>query len=208
MRIAALPRAASYRLGGCARRRRDLCAPRRDLARAQGRAVSRRAAGIPARRRSRPCASRLRTGRSPSPACRARRRYPSQFMLVCAMNPCPCGWYGDPSGRCTCSQAAVDRYLSRISGPMLDRIDMIVEVSSVKFEELRSKKRGRAVLRRQISASTRPGPSRRARYAGQLHALQRLYAARAAAPVLPAGRGQHRAHEAGLRRARHDGAEL
>ena len=60
-------------------------------------------------------------------------------MLVCAMNPCPCGWYGDPSGRCTCSQAAVDRYLSRISGPMLDRVDMIVEVSSVKFDELRSR---------------------------------------------------------------------
>ena len=65
--------------------------------------------------------------------------FPSQFMLVCAMNPCPCGWYGDPSGRCTCSQAAVDRYLSRISGPMLDRVDMIVEVSSVKFDELRSR---------------------------------------------------------------------
>ena len=65
--------------------------------------------------------------------------FPSQFMLVCAMNPCPCGWYGDPSGRCTCSQAAVDRYLGRISGPMLDRIDMIVEVSSVKFEELRTR---------------------------------------------------------------------
>ena len=65
--------------------------------------------------------------------------FPSQFMLVCAMNPCPCGWYGDPSGRCTCSQAAVDRYLGRISGPMLDRIDLIVEVSSVKFEELRTR---------------------------------------------------------------------
>ena len=65
--------------------------------------------------------------------------YPAEFMMVCAMNPCKCGWYGDPSGRCTCSQAAVDRYLSRISGPMLDRVDMIVEVSSVKFDELRSR---------------------------------------------------------------------
>ena len=65
--------------------------------------------------------------------------FPCEFMLVCAMNPCPCGWYGDPSGRCTCSQAAVDRYLGRISGPMLDRVDMIVEVASVKFEELRSR---------------------------------------------------------------------
>ena len=62
--------------------------------------------------------------------------YPCQFMLVCAMNPCKCGWYGDPSGRCTCSQAAVDQYLGRISGPMLDRIDLIVEVPAVHFEEL------------------------------------------------------------------------
>lgn len=62
--------------------------------------------------------------------------YPCRFMLVCAMNPCKCGWYGDPSGRCTCSQAAVDQYLGRISGPMLDRIDLIVEVPAVNFEEL------------------------------------------------------------------------
>ena len=62
--------------------------------------------------------------------------YPCRFMLVCAMNPCKCGWYGDPSGRCTCSQAAVDQYLGRISGPMLDRIDLIVEVPAVHFEEL------------------------------------------------------------------------
>ena len=65
--------------------------------------------------------------------------YPSRFMLVCAMNPCKCGWYGDPSGRCKCSQKAVDQYLSRVSGPLLDRVDMIVEVPAVPFEELRSK---------------------------------------------------------------------
>jgi magnesium chelatase family protein len=58
-------------------------------------------------------------------------------MLVCAMNPCKCGWYGDSSGRCTCSKSAVDAYLSRISGPLLDRIDMIVEVASVDFDNLR-----------------------------------------------------------------------
>ena len=63
--------------------------------------------------------------------------YPSEIMLVCAMNPCKCGWYGDPSGRCTCSKAAVDAYLSRISVPLLDRIDMIVEVASVDFDNLR-----------------------------------------------------------------------
>ena len=66
--------------------------------------------------------------------------YPAEFMMVCAMNPCKCGWYGDPSGRCKCSQREVDAYRSRISGPMLDRIDIVVEVPSVHFEDLRSRK--------------------------------------------------------------------
>ena len=65
--------------------------------------------------------------------------YPAEFMLVCAMNPCKCGWYGDPSGRCRCSDMAVEHYRSRISGPMLDRIDIVVEVPSVHFEDLRSR---------------------------------------------------------------------
>ncbi len=65
--------------------------------------------------------------------------YPAEYMMVCAMNPCKCGWYGDPSGRCTCSDRAVEAYRSRISGPLLDRIDIIVEVPAVHFEELRSR---------------------------------------------------------------------
>ena len=65
--------------------------------------------------------------------------YPADFMLVCAMNPCKCGWYGDPSGRCHCSEFAVENYRSRISGPMLDRIDIVVEVPAVHFEDLRSR---------------------------------------------------------------------
>ena len=65
--------------------------------------------------------------------------YPAEFMLVCAMNPCKCGWYGDPSGRCKCTEAAVERYRSRISGPLLDRIDIMIEVPSVAFEDLRSR---------------------------------------------------------------------
>ena len=62
--------------------------------------------------------------------------YPSRFMLVCAMNPCKCGWYGHPSGRCTCSEQAVRRYQSRISGPMLDRIDICVDVPALEYHEL------------------------------------------------------------------------
>ena len=62
--------------------------------------------------------------------------YPSRFMLVCAMNPCKCGWYGHPSGRCTCTESAVHRYLSRLSGPMLDRIDICVDVPALEYDEL------------------------------------------------------------------------
>ena len=68
--------------------------------------------------------------------------YPSRFMLVCAMNPCKCGWYGQPGGRCTCSETAVRQYHSRISGPLLDRIDIIIEVPALEFDELKSKPGG------------------------------------------------------------------
>ena len=63
--------------------------------------------------------------------------FPARFMLVCAMNPCKCGWYGHPSGRCKCGENEVRRYHSRISGPLLDRIDLIVEVPALDYEELR-----------------------------------------------------------------------
>ena len=65
--------------------------------------------------------------------------YPAEFMLVCAMNPCKCGWYGDPSGRCKCSERAVSDYRGKISGPMLDRIDIVIEVPAVHFEDLRAR---------------------------------------------------------------------
>jgi len=65
--------------------------------------------------------------------------YPAEFMLVCAMNPCKCGWYGDPSGRCNCTENSIEQYRSRISGPLLDRIDMIVEVPAVHYDDLRAR---------------------------------------------------------------------
>ncbi len=66
---------------------------------------------------------------------------PSRFMLVCAMNPCRCGWYGHPSGRCTCSESQVEQYMRRISGPLLDRIDMHIEVPSVEYEAMRRREK-------------------------------------------------------------------
>ena len=64
-------------------------------------------------------------------------RYPARFQLVCAMNPCKCGWYGHPSGKCSCSEQSIRQYLSRLSGPLLDRIDIQVEVPALNFDELR-----------------------------------------------------------------------
>ncbi len=62
--------------------------------------------------------------------------YPARFQLVAAMNPCPCGYFGDPSGRCRCSPDLVRRYQSRISGPLLDRLDLQIEVPALKAGEL------------------------------------------------------------------------
>jgi magnesium chelatase family protein len=62
--------------------------------------------------------------------------FPANFMLVGAMNPCPCGYYGDPIKECTCSYSTVTRYQKRISGPLLDRIDIHVEVPRVEYEKL------------------------------------------------------------------------
>ena len=81
--------------------------------------------------------------------------YPAECMLVCAMNPCKCGWYGDPSGRCRCSEAAVENYRGRISGPMLDRIDIVVEVPAVHFEDLRNRTEAEpsASIRRRVNTA-------------------------------------------------------
>ncbi|WP_308577824.1 YifB family Mg chelatase-like AAA ATPase [uncultured Parvimonas sp.] len=65
--------------------------------------------------------------------------YYSNFVTVCALNPCPCGNYGSQTEKCTCSQLQIQRYLSKISGPILDRIDIQVEVEPVKFDDLASK---------------------------------------------------------------------
>ena len=62
--------------------------------------------------------------------------YPAGFMLVASMNPCPCGYYNHPTKHCTCMPGQVSRYLSRISGPLMDRIDLQVEIMPVPFEEL------------------------------------------------------------------------
>ncbi len=68
--------------------------------------------------------------------------YPCSFMLVAAMNPCPCGYYGDKTHECVCSPGQIQRYMNKISGPMLDRIDLQVEIQPVAFDALSDKRSG------------------------------------------------------------------
>ena len=81
--------------------------------------------------------------------------YPAEFMLAAAMNPCPCGYYTDPGKECTCSAPQVQRYLSRVSGPLLDRIDIHVEVPAVRYKELSSTATGEpsAKIRERVEAA-------------------------------------------------------
>jgi magnesium chelatase family protein len=68
--------------------------------------------------------------------------YPARFMLVAAMNPCPCGYYSDPNNECTCTIPQIQRYRSKISGPLMDRIDIHIEVPAVKYRDLASRDSG------------------------------------------------------------------
>ena len=81
--------------------------------------------------------------------------YPAAFMLVAAQNPCPCGWYGDPERTCTCSPTLVSRYQRRVSGPLLDRIDIHVEAPRVKYDKLSSLATGEpsATVRERVIAA-------------------------------------------------------
>ena len=78
--------------------------------------------------------------------------FPANFMLVAAMNPCPCGYYNHPTKQCTCKPGQVETYLSRISGPLLDRIDLHIETFPIPYEELATKKPGEksAVVRERV----------------------------------------------------------
>lgn len=81
--------------------------------------------------------------------------YPASFMLIAAMNPCPCGYYNHPEKECICGTNVVQRYLSKISGPLLDRIDLHVEVTPVEFKELsseRNSEKSAAIRKRVIEA--------------------------------------------------------
>jgi len=135
--------------------------------------------------------------------------YPASFMLVAAQNPCLCGWHGDPERQCTCTPSAVARYQRRVSGPLLDRIDIFVDVPRVPYEKLNSLRAGeesaairqRVVAARQVQmhrfqgtrllANTDMGPAEVHRYCTLDGAGQRLMQAAMRQLDLSA-RGYHR----------------
>jgi len=81
--------------------------------------------------------------------------FPSEFILLGAMNPCPCGFFSDPTRECRCTGAIIQRYLSKVSGPLLDRIDLHIEVPAVPYKELRGKDNGvtSAEMRARVEAA-------------------------------------------------------
>ena len=92
---------------------------------------------------------------------------PARFQLVCAMNPCRCGWRGHPTHRCTCSDREVEKYVEKISGPLLDRIDLHVSVPSVEYEAMRRKEVPESSAAASTTSARRlttisPAPSRNA----------------------------------------------
>ncbi len=83
--------------------------------------------------------------------------YPANFMLIASMNPCPCGFYNHPEKACTCGSANVKKYLNKVSGPLLDRIDIHIEVVPVPFEqltELRDSESSRSIREKVIKGAT------------------------------------------------------
>lgn len=81
--------------------------------------------------------------------------YPAKFMFIASMNPCPCGYYGSSNHDCTCTMSAINRYLSKISHPLLDRIDIHIEISAVKYDEIskKSKEESSKTIRKRVETA-------------------------------------------------------
>lgn len=93
-------------------------------------------------------------------------RYPAGFMLVASMNPCPCGYYNHPTKPCTCTVAQVQKYLNKISGPLLDRIDIQIEITPVPFEKMSDSRRGESsdLIRERVIQARKIQENRYANY--------------------------------------------
>jgi predicted ATPase with chaperone activity len=97
--------------------------------------------------------------------------FPADFILIGAMNPCPCGFFSDSTRECRCTGAIIQRYLSKISGPLLDRIDLHVEVPIVPYKELRGKDHGVKLSRDAPARGSGPGHPTAARILQRAHSV-------------------------------------
>jgi magnesium chelatase family protein len=99
--------------------------------------------------------------------------YPANFMLVASLNPCPCGFYGSTTRECKCSPAQIERYMSKLSGPMLDRIDLQLEVDSVSYDDLTSKveSENSASIKERVNKARN---LQQARFKGRVHSNARM----------------------------------
>ena len=95
--------------------------------------------------------------------------FPARFQLIAAMNPCPCGYAGDPRGRCRCTAGQVTRYRNRLSGPLIDRIDMHVELSALSVEHLLSDREPRAEFTAVVAARVAAARAIQMRRQGKLN---------------------------------------
>jgi magnesium chelatase family protein len=112
----------------------------------------------------------LEAGRIAVSRAARQAEYPARFQLIAAMNPCPCGYLGHFSGRCRCTPDQVARYRSRISGPLLDRIDIQIEVPTLREEELTSVSEGESSqqVRKRVEAARALQTGRQGKVNGQL----------------------------------------
>ena len=94
--------------------------------------------------------------------------FPCSFMFVASMNPCPCGYYGDPTHHCVCAAGQIQRYMNKISGPLLDRIDIQIEITPVPFKDISKAAQGEpsAQIRQRVIAARQIQSERFAPYAG------------------------------------------
>jgi magnesium chelatase family protein len=111
----------------------------------------------------------LESGRITISRAAHQAEFPARFVLVAAMNPCPCGYLGDPGGRCRCTTEQVQRYRARLSGPLLDRIDMHIEVPNVTREILSTQNQSPTESSAAVRARVKESQVRQMRRAGRIN---------------------------------------
>ena len=114
--------------------------------------------------------------------------FPADFMLVAALNPCPCGYRNDPRRECHCTVPQIERYMAKISGPLLDRIDIHIEVPAVPFKELSAERAGTSSAQHARASRRRPRACRPQRFAGSRTRYNGQMTSRQIRTVLPARR--------------------